>query len=68
MWDAVTNQYGIATWELKVRDNVKRYFGQNCFNNNNNTHNQQLWRTILESEDASDMGTPKVKSVAQKLF
>ena len=67
MWDAVANQYRVATGELKVRDNVKRYFVQKCCNNNKKPTGQsapdpftekcqQLWRSILESEDASDMG------------
>ena len=34
MWDLVAAQYRARTGELKVRDNVKRYFVQKCCNNN----------------------------------
>ena len=37
MWDAVTNQYRIATGRMNVRDNVKRYFVQKYCNNNKTT-------------------------------
>ena len=67
MWDLVAAQYRARTGELKVRDNVKRYFVQKCCNNNKKPTGQSapdpftekcqnLWRSILASEDASDMG------------
>jgi hypothetical protein len=67
MWDLVAAQYRVKTGVLKVRDNVKRYFVQKCWNYNKKPTGQSspdpftekcqiLWRSILASEDASDMG------------
>jgi hypothetical protein len=66
MWDLVASQYRSKTGELKVRDGVKRYFVQKCCNNNKKPTGQSapdpftdkcqtLWRSILSSEEASDM-------------
>jgi hypothetical protein len=67
LWDVIANQYRSRTGEMKVRENVKRYFVQKCCNNNKKPTGQSapdpftekcqaLWRSILASEDASDMG------------
>ena len=32
MWDVVSNHFHAKTGELKVRDNVERYFVQKCYN------------------------------------
>ena len=65
MLDAIANQYRIATGRLKVRDNVKHYFVQKYFNNNNKptglllTHLRKSVKSYgvqFRIEYATDMG------------
>ena len=55
MWDAVANQYRVATGELKVRDNVKRYFVQKCCKEEKTEKRKEYDTEIILSHRAVDI-------------